>query len=231
VKAELDPETMLLWNEYLAGERVRIRQESLLALERFSEALLRLSPEVWQPWARELAKSVVDENQDIPIRLPLFRLVIFPALRSGLDQSIPGSARWLAGFAQALYKSPSCYEQLPENERSEYGLLLRAIHDDPTDIRAKKRLLILMRSRFDYVLHELPCGVLYGQDGATVEQCDELLAELSDYERLAKEIGLEDWDRRLIAQARFHVPAYKSYLLHLDNYASYEQYLAARKPH
>jgi PAS domain-containing protein len=229
MKAELDPETMLLWKEYLAAERVRIRQESLLSLERFSEALLRLSPEVWQPWARELAMDVVDEHQEIPIRLPLFRRIIFPALQSGLEQSIPGSARWLAGFAQALYKSPSCYEQLPENERSEYGLLLRAIREDATDIRAKKRLLILMRSRFDYVLHELPDGVLYGQDGATVKQCDELLAELSDYERLAKEIGLEDWDRRLIAEARYQVPAYRCYLLDRDNYASYEEYLSARK--
>ena len=60
MNAELDPETMLLWNEYLSAERVRVRQESLLALERFSEALLRLAPEVWQPWARELAMGVVD---------------------------------------------------------------------------------------------------------------------------------------------------------------------------
>lgn len=222
-------ETMQLWNEYLQAERVRVRQESLVALARFITALLSLSPDLWHPWARELAMRVVDEREEIPVRLPLFRSVIFPALRSGLDKAIPGCARWLAGLAQLLYKSPSCSEQLPEEQRSEYGLLLRAIRDEPGDMPAKKRLLVVIRSLFEYVLHELPNGVLYGQDGATIEQCDELMDELSDYERLAEEVGLEDADRKLIAEARFHIPAYQNYLSQREHYRSYEQYLSARE--
>lgn len=222
-------ETMRSWEDYLAAERVRVRQQSLAALEHFTDAVLQLPTEVWHPWARELAMRVVDEREDIPIRLPLFRTVIFPALRAGLEFSIPGSARWLAGFAQLLYKSPSCSEQLPEKQRSQHGLLLRAVHDDPTDIRAKKRLLALMRSRFEYVLHEIPTGVLFGHDGATIEQCDELIMELSDYERLAHEIGSEDADLDLIAEGRFHIPAYQRYLSERGRYTSYEQYLSNHK--
>jgi hypothetical protein len=200
-----------------------------VALDRFLGALQQLSPDVWQPWARELAMRVVDEHEDIPVRLPLFRSVIFPALHAGLEKSIPGSARWLAGFAQLLYKSPACSEQLPEIQRSEYGLLLRATQDDSTDARAKKRLLTIMRSRFDYVLHELPSGVLYGYDGATIKQCDELMEQLSDYERLARELGSEDADTELIAEARFHIPAYRQYLSERGRYTSYEQYLSNRE--
>src|SRR6185436_8594182 len=104
--------------------------------------------------------------------------------------------------------------------------LLRAVQEDPTDIRAKQRLLMLMRSRFDYVLHELPSGVLYGHDGATKEECDELITELSDYERLAQELGFDDADRELISEAQFHVPAYKRYLSERNRYLSYARYLS-----
>lgn len=225
-RAMLLIETTHLWNDYLAAERVRVRQESLAALERFTDAALKHSIEVWQPWALDLARRVVDDHEDIPVRLPLFRLMLFPALRDGLAKSIPGSARWLAGFGQLLYKSPSCRDQLPENQRSEHGLLLRAVQDDPGDTRAKNRLRLLMRSRFDYVLHELPCGVLYGNDGATIEQCDELMEELGDYEQLLEELGSEDTDRYLIAEARFHIPAYKHYLSERQHYTSYEDYLS-----
>jgi hypothetical protein len=225
----ISPEIIQLWQDYLAAERVRVRQQSLVALARFTSALLQLSTEAWHSWARELAMRVVDEREDIPVRLPLFRSVIFPALRLGLEKSTPGCARWLAGFAQLLYHSQSCTDQLPENQRSEYGLLLRAVHDDPGDMAAKRRLLALMRSRFDYVLHELPSGVLYGYDGATIEQCDELMEQLSDYELLAKELGGEAADLELIAEARFHVPSYRQYLSEHGHYASYEEYLSSRE--
>jgi hypothetical protein len=86
-----------------------------------------------------------------------------------------------------------------------------------------------MRSRFDYVLHELPNGVLYGRDGATIEQCHELIEELSDYERLARELGSEDPDTELIAEARFHIPAYSQYLSERGHYTTYEQYLSNRE--
>ena len=214
-----------LWADYLATERVRIRQESLQALDRFINNLVQLPAEVWQPWARQLAQRVVDESGNTPIRIPLFRSVLFPALLAGLKKGAAGSARWLAGFSQLLYKSPACQQQLPEDQRTEFGLLLRAVLDDSNDARAKRRLLNLMRSHFNYVLHELPAGVLYGHDGATIEQCGELLEDLSSYERLANEIGLAG-DRELITKARFHIPAYRRYLLERARYTNYEQFLS-----
>ncbi len=219
-------ETERLWADYLATEQVRIRQHSTEALESFINALLLLPAEVWQPWAQQFAQRVVDKQEDTPIRFPLFRAVIFPALLTGMENAVPGSARCLAGLAQLLYKSPACLEQLPENQRTEYGLLLRATHDDPNDTSAKRRLLILMRSRFDYALHELPCGVLYGHNGATIGQCDELLEELADYEKLAGDFGLETEDQELIAEALFHIPAYRRYLSERALHTNYEAFLS-----
>jgi PAS domain-containing protein len=219
-------ETERFWIDYIATERIRLRQESLGALDRFIDALLRLPPEVWHPWVRQLARRIVDEGEDIPVRMPLFRTVIFPALLADMQNSAPDAARLLAGFGQFLYKSPSCTDQLPQNRRSAFDLLQQAVQDDPKDSLAKKRLLSLMRSRFDYVLHELPAGVLYGDDGATIKECDQLLVELSDYERLAMELGGDNQDRELIADARFHIPAYRRYLLERGRHTNYESFLS-----
>jgi hypothetical protein len=218
-----------LWADYIASERDRIREESLGALERFIDALLQLPIEVWHPWAQQFARHIVDGSDETPVRLPLFRSVIFPALLAGIQSSAPGSARWLAGFAQLLYKCPTCADQLPDNRRSECGLLLQAVRDDPKDVLANKRLLILMRSRFDYVLHELPRGVLYGRNFAAIEECDELLEEFFAYEQLAMGLGGDEQDRELIAEARFHIPAYRRYLSERGRYADYETFLATHE--
>jgi hypothetical protein len=116
-------ETERFWIDYIATERIRLRQESLGALDRFIDALLRLPPEVWHPWVRQLARRIVDEGEDIPVRMPLFRTVIFPALLADMQNSAPDAARLLAGFGQFLYKSPSCTDQLPQNRRSAFDLL------------------------------------------------------------------------------------------------------------
>jgi len=222
----LPPEAERLWRDYVEAERIRIRPEYLSSLNHFIEALLPLPTAVWHPWARQLAQRIVEEDGEPPVRMPLFYSVIFPALRAGIESSSPGSARWLAGLAQHLYKSPQCAEQLPENLRHESGLLKQAIKDDPNDLRAKTQLLDLMRDRFEYVLHELPAGVLYGQNGATREQCIDLLVELADYIELAREIGETEEDRELISSARFHITAYRQYLSELGRHQNYEAFLA-----
>lgn len=69
-----------LWENYLAAERVRVREQSLVALDRFIAELLRLPSEMWFSWGRQLASRAIDEHEDIPIRLPLSRSVVFPTL-------------------------------------------------------------------------------------------------------------------------------------------------------
>jgi hypothetical protein len=120
-------------------------------------------------------------------------------------------------------------EQLPESERSEHGLLLRAIKDDPNDRVARQRLLRILRSRFEYALHELPAGVLYGHDGATPEQCDEMEDELRFFESLVRECSSLQGDAALLEEAGFHISAYREYLRTRKTGDSYESFLELRK--
>lgn len=217
------------WDAYLAEERTGVRSLALTQLESFiTELLLRPAAE-WHPWAIEVATEVVDSSINLPVRMPLFRSVLFPALYAELCAGSPSAARLLAGFSQLLYHSQNCRDQLKPELQSEHGLILEAVRRDPKDSRAKHRLRAILRSRFDYSLHELPTGVLYGHNGATGEQCAEMIDELADYTKLCDDIGATETDTELIEKASFHLTAYQMYLLQRDSYASYPEYLTKHK--
>ena len=161
-------EARQLWFDYLDAEKERIRHLTMPALDRFIESLLRHDMEVWHAWARDLARQISDEGAEIPVRFPLFRRVLLPALADGVTRELPGCARWLAEFESLLVNSDAT--MLPDHLQSSIGLLREAVRVDAADQLARRRLVNRWSSYLDYTLHELPAGVLYGQNGATAEE-------------------------------------------------------------
>lgn len=223
----LTPEQSVRWDEYLRAEARAPRGEKLAALAAFLDALPAGSAD-WHPWARDLARRVVDEGADLVVRTPLFEGAVFPALLAGLRAGRPGCARWLAGLAPHVARSEACRGRLPPGEQSELGLLRAAVRQDPDDGASRQRLIEIIADRLRYSLHELPVGVLFGTDGATPEECLELERELDEFcELLAGAAGGPDY-RELVAACRLHFPAYRDYLFNRAAYRSYEDYLARR---
>jgi len=213
-----------LWDAYEAAERRAPRADKLLALNAFLDALT-LSPQShWE--ARSIAEQVVDHRLDLVIRRPLFERAVFPALLAGYRAHLPGCARWLAGLADQLRRSPVCREQLPFKETSEVALLGAAIRDDPADSRSRERLIDKMENQLRYSLHELPAGVLYGMDGASPAECVELEEELDEFCRLVEAGWSGERFAELIRACRLHFRGYRDYLLHREQYSSYASYLA-----
>jgi hypothetical protein len=216
----------IAWAAYEAAELDRVRDVSLARLRDLIE-LLDSVPEAERfAWARDVSRQSVDEALSTPVRMPLFREVLFPALLSGLHAQRPGCARWLAGFSQLLYKSPDCQRQLRHEHRSEIGLLREALLVDAGDELARSRLIKSLQWQLEYSLHELPAGVLYGHNGATIEQCGELRAELDEFARLVEAHGARAEHEDLIAGCRYHYAAYPDYLARSSEFPSYENYLA-----
>lgn len=219
----LTPEIQQLWDEYLAAEKDRIRAVTMPTLDRFIESLLRHELEVWQTWARDLARQVSDDRLEIPVRFPLFRQILLPALSDGVKRELPGCARWLAQFESLLVNAQ--WEGLPDHLQSAVGLLREAIRVDPDDQLARRRLVKRWESYLDYTLHELPGGVLYAQNGATTEQCGELLELLDEFRGHAQLIGEEEKFAELISDCNFHFRNYREYLLQERPGGSYEGFL------
>ncbi len=91
-----------VWNDYQAMESRGTRDAKIQALESFVTLVTQSPINEWESWARAIAERVVDGNEDIPLRVPLFRAVVFPALLNGHHNQLPGCARWLAG----LWRNP-----------------------------------------------------------------------------------------------------------------------------
>jgi hypothetical protein len=198
-----------LWDDYLRAERDRVRSVMMPALDRFIDRLLQEPASTWQAWARDVASAVSDRGAETPIRFPLFRRVLLPALAEGVTRVEPGCARWLASFESLLLETRD--NDLPTNLQTAVGLLTEAVRVDPTDDIARKRLVDRHAAYLEYTLHELPAGVLYGHDGATAEQCDELLELLADFKRHVEATAQTDRFARLVQDCDFYFRAYAGY--------------------
>lgn len=192
-------------------------------LDRFITVLLTQDPPLWRGWATHVAAEVADGGSDLPVRFPLFQRVLLPVLIEGVRQRQPGRARWLAGFENLLCHSLPT--GLPPELESRVGLLREAVDLDPNDGRALDQLIVSEALSFEYSLHELPVGVLFGQNGATPEQCDALLGQLGEFESHLYRSGKVDRYQELVNTCRFHYQAYRQYLTTRDEGMSYEHFL------
>lgn len=161
---QLSPESeQRRWAAYLAAERDGVRAVTMAALDAFLEGLLAEPPTAWKGWAKNLARDVADERASWPVRFPLFRRAILPALVEAMAASEPGPARWLASFDQFLFHAPG---ELPDGLRTPEALLREALRVDPQDQQARRKLVEHVASYLDYTLHELPAAVRWGRDVA-----------------------------------------------------------------
>jgi hypothetical protein len=214
-----------LWEDYLRAEARGVRSQMLDRLEVFLNRLDAVPAELRSYWGLEIARQTVDDGLDLPIRMPLFRRVLFPALLGAILRRMPGAARWLAGLSQHVYRARDCWAQLAAGCQTEFGLLKLALQHDPADELSRTKLVHVQARHLAFSLHEVPRGVLYGMNGATIEQCQELELWLAEFRQLTLEAGLSDEYAPLIDECAFHFAHYQRYLAERDSHRSYEQYL------
>ena len=215
-----------LWNAYLEAENRGLRSERNDALERYLESFAELPVASQHEWSLKLASDIVDDGASTPVRMPLFRRAILPALEAAIATRTPNAARWLAGFAQHIYKCGDLKPRIVDGSLTEHALLLIAIEHEANDLSARRKLLDLLVRRLDYTLHELPSGVLYGHNGATAEQCREMLNELDDFTHRAEMLGVTNDYSDLVAKCRFHYSTYAEYLTDRRGASCYADYLS-----
>jgi hypothetical protein len=218
-----------LWQTYIDAERKGIRADALRALAAAVDALLELPRDERHSWVLRVASDFAGDNCGFPLRTPLFRKVILPELAAGTLAGEPSCARLLAHFDQFLLRVGPGECALPEALCSRRGLLAEALRLEPSDSRARAALVEWDARYLVYTLHELPSGVLYGHDGASVDQCEELLQLLEEFKDHVSVLGRDDDFKALIADCAFHYQMYRQYLLVRPAATRYEQFLLASR--
>ena len=216
-----------LWAAYEVAESRRPRYEKLACLGAFVARLTEHPIERWSDWALSIAREYSDGKKRFEIRMPLFRAAIFPALKQAIENRVPGAARYLAALSQHLYRARDCQAQLPPERQTRIGLLLAALEHDPNDDQSRRALIEALAWQLDYAIHEVPSGVLYGHDGAAIEQCHELQALLDTFCQLINATDLGNRYRRLIDECRLHFHHYPAYLAGQHKCQTYAEYLAS----
>lgn len=169
----LAPETALLWRQYLAAEAQGQRKRTLAALRSFVEALQAAPEGQRNQFAEAFCRQVTDAGAALPLRMPLFASIIGPFLVSARQQGKENAARRIAYFHPQFLNMPASRRLIEVPYVSPTDLLREAFQRDPDDVRVQDQLIQTLATHFAYAVHELPSGVLYGADGATVAECQE----------------------------------------------------------
>lgn len=156
-------------------------------------------------WVWSYLKSFDKENPPF-IRYEIFRDLVYPVLKEGYLQNDIASTIWLAILYDNIYNNKYIYNEV---NLTSIELLEKCINIDPQNNEAKKLLLTQLIRRLVYCIHEWPSGILYGNNGASIEECQEIrdsiyLAQSLDvhqeHEAFLKDFidKLNQYERRLL---------------------------------
>ncbi|MGK5444638.1 hypothetical protein ACSNN7_22825 [Micromonospora sp. URMC 105] len=84
------------------------------------------------------------------------------------------------------------------------------------------------RQWLEYAVHELPAGVLWGVDGATPEQCAEMLDGLDEFAGVCDRLGLAG-HAEFIDGCRWHFDHYPHFLGRRRHFVDYVTYIRDRR--
>ena len=124
-----------------------------------------------EEWVWEYLPKL-EKNKHLRIRYELFHELIYPILKTGYQNNDFASTLWLGKLAQNIFQAQRVHEDL--GWVSELGLYEKSYEINPKNDEARLLLLRAIVSWLKYSEHEWPSGILYGKDGATIGQCDEI---------------------------------------------------------
>lgn len=122
-----------------------------------------------QAWVTQFLEKLRPEER---IRHELYEELVFPVLLKSYRNSEVWGAKWLAATSQNLYRAKNIWAQV--DFITEHALLKIWNTLEPANGQAKAALLRKMIEWFGYSEHEWPAGILYGMNGASLEQCSEI---------------------------------------------------------
>ena len=137
-----------------------------------------------EEWVWEYLPKL-QKNRHTRIRHEIFHELVYPVLKAGYKNNEFSSTIWLGKLSQNIYRAQKIHEEL--NWVSELSLYEKSCEINPGNDEARLLLLNSLVSWLEYSEHEWPRGILYGNNGATIEQCDEISNEVQRVIQLDKE--------------------------------------------
>jgi hypothetical protein len=159
------------YRQYVTYKNAGRKAQAKVALGAF---LASLKPaDDTQAWTKAFLEG---EDVGHQIRHEIYERLVFPVLWQGYEHNDAWSLLWLAKTVNNLYRSPALHALI--GYKSERELLMEAYRLQPSD-EVQQLLLNADLRFFAYSQHEWPAGILYGSDGASLAECDDILQQVS----------------------------------------------------
>lgn len=170
------------YNEFLNCQSSGLKKKATESIRDFISSFE--NEEDIKNWVWENINDL-NSNPSSRIRHEIFHELIYPILKLGYLRDDFHSTLWLGKLIQNIYQTPKIHKEL--DWISGLELLRKAYTLKPKNDEARLLLLQCLVEWLHYSEHEWPSGILYGNDGATLEQCREISQEVELIIRLDKE--------------------------------------------
>ncbi len=137
-----------------------------------------------EAWVWEYLPNI-NFNRNSRIRHEIFHELVFPVLKLGYERADFKSTLWLGKLIQNIYQSKEIHQEL--GYVSELEIFEKCFKLEPENNEARLLFVECIISWLRYSEHEWPSGILYGNNGATLEECKELSAAVQQVLELDKE--------------------------------------------
>ncbi|WP_338831268.1 hypothetical protein [Bradyrhizobium sp. 27S5] len=191
-----------LYEDYLARLSEGRRKDAGLILVAFLRSFN--SSEEREDWTHTFLET---HTYGARVRHEIYAELIFPVLLAGNKRNDAWSLYWLAGTCENLYTARGLHEQI--KFKNKIDLLKDAYAIERNSSEVCEALLKSLLDYFDYASHEWPAGILWGHDGATLKQCNEIMSEVT----LARELDRECAHALSIDEFESKVNQYKKRLM------------------
>jgi hypothetical protein len=194
-----------------------VRKEKLRKLDELYQSIkddAQLTPQE----ILNLTKDLLQRG--LTIRQTFFSDAIHPILSRQIEQGNVEAIKLMVKLEQHLIAH--------QGITKDYGytaveLINKGIRLAPNDEELLQMYEVKTANYLYYSIHEVPIGIIYGNDGATIEQCDELLEFVHEYEQVCKKLGVDR--NELIKDCKYFYPLYKDYLKDYKSYNGFKDYL------
>lgn len=174
------------YNQYLHFKSIGLRAKATENLKQFIDSFE--SFEEKEQWTRDFLESGEYGHK---IRHELYEIVVFPVLLKGYQKRDFWSLTWLIKTIHNIYKVKTLHEQI--DFKTDYQLLQDCYSIDSQNPKIRKALLKKLLSWLDYSIHEYPMGILYGHNGGTIDECQDILTHIEFVKKLDPEEKFKDF--------------------------------------
>jgi hypothetical protein len=201
------------YKQYLHLKTVGLRAEARQNLLQFINSFASFAEK--EQWTRQFLETE-EHEYGYKIRHELYEGVVFPALLKGYQNQDPWSILWLARTARNFEQARHLHEQI--DLKTGHELLKECYSIDPSNAEVQTDLLRMQVRGFEYCIHEDPAGILSGQDGATIDECQEILAEIEFVRKLDPEKIQERFLNEVQSKVLEYLGRLQKYQLSTESY-------------